>query len=340
MINEKQHPTIRDVAKVAGVSIQTVSAVINRKPGITAATTQVVKHAIEQVGYRPHAIAASLRTRKTRTIALIISDIANPSLSVMASAAERAANAFGYNLIFYNTHDDPEREELSIRVAAQRWADGIIIVSAGDRMPSWEVLRSTGVNFVPIERIPEGYPGPSVCFDNLESGRLAARHLVELGHTRCAHLSGTLKLAPARDRFEGFRQELEARRIATPRLSSGEGWDCESGYRTMQRVLSTGPNPTGVFCANDRIALGAIHALSEVGFRVPQDISIMGVDNFETAAYHNPPLTTIAQPFSAMATVAVKLLLDLLEDRPQEDPQPVLAPQLVVRGSTGPAPTQ
>jgi DNA-binding LacI/PurR family transcriptional regulator len=334
-----QQPTIKDVALIAGVSIQTVSAVLNQKPGITEATAKRVHEAVQRVGYEPYSIARSLRTRATQTIALIISDIANPSFSVMASAAERSALALGYNLVFYNTHDDSDREIACIRAAAQRWVDGILIVSAEDRLPSYEALLATGIHFVPIERVPLHYSGPSVTFNNIEAGRIAARHLLDLGHTRVAHISGPMKLAPARARCEGFQLEIAARNLpACQCIDGGGNWDCLSGYEAMRHVLETRPRPTGIFCANDRIALGAMLAASEAGLSVPGDLSVVGLDNIEVSQYHVPPLTTITQPFARTATEALRLLFDLIQGRKPEPGVVVLEPELVVRGSTGPAP--
>ena len=322
------------------MSIQTVSAVMNGKPGITEDTAARVRRAIAEVGYRPHSLAASLRTRKTRTIALIVSDIANPSLAVMASAAERYAQSMSYAVVYYNTHDDLEREKESIRLAAQRWIDGIVVVSAGDHMPSYaETLSFPGMHCVPIERIPEGYTGPCVGFDNVEAGRIAARHLLELGHTRLAHVSGPLALAPARDRCTGFQLELTVHGLpAPPCVDEGCTWDCESGYRSMRRILAMQPRPTAVFAANDRLAVGAMLAAHQQGLRIPADLSVVGLDDFETARYHIPPLTTIAQPFSEIATSALRLLFELLAGNQPANPQIILKPTLVVRESTGPVP--
>jgi DNA-binding LacI/PurR family transcriptional regulator len=332
-------PTIRDVARLAGVSIQTVSAVVNGKPGITEATARRVRAAIDKVGYRPHSLAASMRTRKTFTIALIVSDIGNPYLARMASAVERHAQTLGYSTVFYSTHEDVEREVEAVRLAAHRWVDGMLIVSTQDNAPSFDLLRSMeGTSVVPIERIPQGYEGPCVSFDNAAAGRLAARHLVGLGHARLTHISGPLDLTVAQKRHEGFTEGCLAEGAAAPSCIAGQsGWDCENGYEAMQRVLQMTPLPTGIFCSSDRLAIGAMLAAHRAGLRIPQDVSFVGVDDIEQARYHIPPLTTIVQPHAEMATIAVKMLFELIAGNAPVNPRIVLPPELVVRDSTGPA---
>jgi LacI family transcriptional regulator len=161
MMNRKP-PTMKDVAILAGVSIQTVSAIINNKPGITAETGARVNQAIQHLSYRPYAVARSLRTRQTYTLALIVTDINNPSFSTIASAAEDIAHAAGYNLVLYNTHDDPDREASYIRAVSERWMDGVIFVATGDHMTSLDSLKAAGTPTVAIDRIPMGYTGPAL----------------------------------------------------------------------------------------------------------------------------------------------------------------------------------
>ncbi len=174
---------MKDVAREAGVSVQTVSAVVNDKPGITDGTRRRVLDTIKTLGYRPYTVARSLRTRKTRTISLIISDIANPSFATIASVAEEYAHRHGYSLVVYNTHDDVEREGRYLQTAIDRWIDGILFVAAQDRMDGLNDLQAAGIPTVAIDRIPEGYCGPSVSLNNVKAGRLAVEHLIGLGHT-------------------------------------------------------------------------------------------------------------------------------------------------------------
>jgi LacI family transcriptional regulator len=334
---KRKSPTMKDVARLAEVSIQTVSAVVNDKPGITRETQARVLAAIQELGYLPHSVPRSLRTGQTRTIALVISDIANPSFATLASAAEEHAHSFGYSLVLYNTHDDIERETSYIHTATQRWVDGVLFVSAEDQMTSLNALRSAGIPTVAIDRIPAEYTGPSVTLDNVKAGRMAADYLLDQGHTRIAHISGPRRLRLARERLAGFCQAFDGRGLAPGPHVGGEGnWLCADGYRAMQSVLASNPRPTAVFGANDRMTMGAMRAAYEAGLHVPDDMSFVGLDDIEVAAFQIPPLTTIRQSFAELGTLAVQLLLDILAGTEPAHTQIMMEPSLVVRQSTAP----
>lgn len=328
---------MRDVAARVGVSVQTVSAVVNSKPGITTETRERVLAAIAELGYHPYSVARSLRTGSTRTLALLVSDIANPSFATMASAAEEYAHRFGYSLTVYNTHDDIEREESYVRTATQRWIDGVLFVSAEDRMASLDALGSAGIPAVAIDRIPQQYVGPSVTLNNAQAGRMATEYLLDLGHSCIAHISGPLKLRLARERLAGYQAALTERGVPLDACLVREGnWVCESGFEAMVDILRAGPRPTAVFAANDRTAIGAMYAANQAGLRIPEDISFVGVDDIEVAAYQIPALTTIRQSFAELATLAVELLLEIIEHGTPEDPQIVIEPTLIKRASVEP----
>jgi DNA-binding LacI/PurR family transcriptional regulator len=334
----KQVPTLKDVALRAGVSAQTVSSIIHGRPGYSPETRARVQAAVDELGYRPFSVAQSLRTRQTRTLALIVSDIANPSFATTASAAEDYAHRFGYSLIVYNTHDDAARETACIASVAQRWIDGVLLVSADDTAAGLNTLQEAHVPVVAIDRNPVGYTGPSVVLDNYKAGCLAAEHLLALGHTQLAHIGGASRLRLARERREGFLCTLEEHGIDARGCIADDGsWRCDWGYRAMQQLLEDCPALTGVFAANDRMAMGAMCAISEAGLHIPDDISVVGLDDIEPAAYAIPPLTTIRQPFAELATAAVQLLLDTIEAKRTGPLQMVVEPALVVRQSTAAA---
>ncbi len=338
MASRKQkRPTMRDVAESVGVSIQTISAVINNKPEITPQTRQRVMDAIHQLGYRPDRVARSLRTGQSHTLALIVSDIANPSFATIASTAEDFAQTKGYYLTVHNTHDDPAREVKYVQAAAERGLDGVILVSAEDHMDSSIVLENAQIPFVAIDRIPESYKGLSVTLDNVKAGYLAAQHLLRLGHTRIAHISGPLRLRLARERLTGLKTALEEHGLSLQSEWLFEGnWYCQEGYEAMQKMLRTSPLPTAVFAANDRMAIGAIQAIYEAGLRVPEDISVIGLDDIEVSAYHIPALTTIRQPFAVLATRAIQILLDVIQGNQPDLSTNLIEPVLVQRASTAP----
>jgi LacI family repressor for deo operon, udp, cdd, tsx, nupC, and nupG len=325
---------MKDVARLASVSIQTVSAVVNNKPDITDETRARVLAAIEQLNYQPYSVARSLRTRQTRTVALVVSDIASVAIAAMASAAEAHAHSFGYSLILYNTHNDVGRETSYFNTAVQQWVDGVIFIPAM-RYGRWDILQEAGIPSVAIDRIPDNYSGPAVMLDNLKAGRLAGQHLLDLGHRRIAHISGPLEVRLARERFNGFQQALEAQGIEPGSCLVEEGdFTCQTGYLAMQQLLAYRPCLTAVFAANDLMAIGAMRAVDEAGLQVPRDISIVGFDDIELAAFQTPPLTTIRQSFTQLATLGVQLLLDILAGKEVVQSQIVIEPTLIVRQST------
>jgi DNA-binding LacI/PurR family transcriptional regulator len=329
-------PTMKEVARLAGVSIQTVSAIINHKPGITNATRDRVLTAIEQLGYRPYSIARSLRTRQTHSIALIVSDIANPFYATMASAIEDFAHNAGYSVILHNTHDDVDRETAYLQSIAQRWVDGAIIVSTRSEVFGLDNLYTAHIPVVAVNHVPSVYTGPSVTLDNYRAGRLAAEHLVSLGHRRISHITGPSRLYVSREREQGFTEVLNERGLRPSFCASGTGdWGCESGYRAMLQVLDCGQDrPSAVFAANDRMAIGAMRAIYDRGLSIPSDLSIIGLDDIEIAAFTNPPLTTIGQPIIRMALTAVEILIRILSGEDMPHTKVLLQPSLIIRGST------
>lgn len=333
--------TLYDAARVAGVSIQTVSAVLLGKSGIPPQTQNRVRKAIEKTGYRPNPMAQSLRTGRTRTIALVVSDIANPSFATIASAVEECCHDKEYSMVLYNTHNDPARQSSYVQKATQGWIDGMLFVSVGDMPSDMAILENARMPVVVLDRVPLSCRYPSVALDNEEAGRLAATHLIDLGHRRVAHICGPKQLRLSRERCEGFRAILTQHGVRLPRACIVEGdWGCASGTMAMQKILALNPRPTAVFAANDRMAIGAMRAIGEAGLRVPDDVSIMGLDDIEIAASMNPSLTTIRQPFTQLATVGLQLLLDLVNGKKMAQSQIMMAPKLVTRESTGPAPAR
>jgi DNA-binding LacI/PurR family transcriptional regulator len=266
-------------------------------------------------------------------LALIVSDLSNPSFGTMASAAEDYAHRFGYNLTVHNTHDDVAREANYIQSLTQRWIDGVLYVSAEDELSSQTALEQAGIPSVAIDRIPEYYVGPSVTLNNTKAGYIAAQHLIDLGHRHIAHISGPLRLRLVRERIAGFEEALANYGLNPAALEEGN-WTCDSGYGAMKHILSHQPHPTALFAANDRMAIGAMQAIQEARLRVPDDISVVGLDDLEVAAYQNPPLTTVRQSFVELATLAIQLLLALIQKDQPAETQLVIEPELIERQST------
>ena len=328
---------MRDVARLAGVSVQTVSCVVNDKGDISEETRARVLRVIGKLNYRRDPIARSLRTRRTRLISLLVLDITTPVLSILASAVEGAAYAADYSVILHDVHMDANRERGYLEAAADGLVDGLIIVNALDRAHTFSLLERDEIPVVLIDCLEAPVALPSVCADNVGGAYLAVSHLIALGHRRIAHLGGIPHQEIARQRARGYAQALAEHNleyrcvVATPT----ERWDYQGGYEAMQAVLGRSPRPTAVFAASDQMAIGAFRAIAEAGLSVPGDISLVGFDDIDAAAYTAPPLTTVHQPFREMAARAVALLLQLIGGSEEpESTRIVLPAELVVRQST------
>ncbi len=326
---------MRDVAELAGVSVQTVSCVVNETGHISLKTRKKVLRAIDELRYRPDRIARIMRTGQTRLIGLLILDITNPVHSLIASAVESAAYARGYKVVLYNVGMSAERERECLEAAAEGLVDGLILVNTVDRDQTFQFVQHERLHAVLIDCLSEAEM-PVVSVDNFRAGYLAAEHLIALGHRRIAHLAGSDTLWIARQRVDGYLQALadhglDYQRVMVARTGR---WDSEAGYQVMSELLADGERPTAIFAASDLMAIGAYRAIAEAGLRVPDDLSVIGFDDIPPAAYTLPPLTTIRQPFESIALTAVSLLLDLFAGNSPAESQCTLAPELIVRQST------
>jgi LacI family transcriptional regulator len=331
----KKLPTMRDVGDLLGVSKQTVSAVINGKPGITPETTAQVRAAIEQLGYRPHHSARSLATGRTNMLALFVFDVSMPMPGQVAVAAEQCASAHGYQLVVYNTRDSLEREGAYVSTVLQRSVDGVIFMPAADASEGPQKLVEADVPVVTILRRPTHYEGPSVTLNSLKAGGLAARHLLELGHRNFVALGGPVSVHTGVERVKGFRDELATCPEATLcHLVQDLDWRPISAYRAMKDILAQQTDFTAVFAAGDALALGALRALHEAGLSVPQDVSLVGLDDNATAPFLTPPLTTVRMPVVAMAETCVRLLVEAIDGQAAGSQSIIVEPELVVRQST------
>jgi LacI family transcriptional regulator len=331
------NPTMQDVADLVGVSKQTISAVINNKPGITDETRGRVLTAIDQLGYRIDQTARSLRTGRTHTIALVITDVSSPFLSKIAGVAEDYAFSAQYGLMLFNTRDDPEREIAYVNAILQRSVDGVLFVSARGEHKAVELLNQAGVPLVALDRTPNDYTGPSVTFNNQAAGRMAAEHLIGLGHQRIAHIAGPSFAHIAEERRAGFCQVLKEHGIPEPVVEYAQGsWGIMQGYEAMQRLMARNQDFTAVFSAGDLMALGIMRALREHGREIPGDVSLISIDDIDMAAFVFPPLTTISQEIPEMARQGVELLLDIIHKEQPEQEKIIIQPRLVLRKSTTP----
>ncbi|MEX2011898.1 MAG: LacI family DNA-binding transcriptional regulator [Chloroflexota bacterium] len=333
--------TIGDVAARARVSTATVSRVLSGTGGARPATRERVEEAARVLGYRPSGVARSLKLRTTRTYGLIVTDIENPFFPQLVRAVEDAARADGYAILLCNAADDPDREGAYLDLLVDRRVDGVIIAasSLGGRHLEW--LAAAPLPVVLVNCSAPGVRLPSIASDNVAGGRLAAEHLLSLGHRRIGALTAPPRNADAPDRLRGFRAGLEGAGLdpaAVPVASGDAG--VAGGERAMRELLDAAPGTTGVVAYNDLMAIGAMRAVRANGRLVPEDVSVVGFDDVDLAAFVDPPLTTIAQSTADMGRWAVARLADAVSSNgngasPGAPIAEVILPvRLVVRGST------
>ncbi|HEY8546150.1 MAG TPA: LacI family DNA-binding transcriptional regulator [Acidimicrobiales bacterium] len=346
--------TIGDVAAEAGVSVATVSKVINGRYGVAPATLAKVQAVIEQLGYESSLVARSLRSRRTNVVGVVVADI-EPFSAELLKGAGAAVRAHGYELIVYSGSghgkDQAGWERRYVSRLGGTLTDGIVLVT-----PT-VVDVETDTPLVAVD--PHTGPAtlPTVHGDNLAGAVAATEHLLGLGHRRIGFLAGRPDLESARQREQGYRQALEAAGIAVdPDLIRVGDYELDRSEKPARELLTLPDRPTAIFAANDLSAIQTLHVAHSLGLRVPGDVSVVGFDNIPESALMEPPLTTIDQQIQEMGRRAVELLIDRIEregppdgrpkepdepDRPDEHegpPQVTLPTRLVVRQSTGPAP--
>lgn len=330
--------TIYDVAKKAGVSIATVSRVLNNSELVSEKTKQKVKMAIEELNYTPNIIASALTKKSTLTIGLLIPDISNPFYSELSRGVEDACNDFGFNTVICNTDYCIQKETAYINLLRQKSVDGFIITTAHYNDENVINLATDNVPLVLLDRNIEksdGYDIDVVCSDNVTSGYLATNHLIQLGHKSIACFLGPPQIEVNIERARGYVKAIkEACLKIVPELVAYGDFKLDFGYKKTLELLNRGLRPTAFFAANDLIALGIIRALKSVGFSVPADISVVGCDNTILAELTDPQLTTINQPIREMGYCATEILIKKLKGERSKSEKIIFNTELVVRKST------
>ena len=328
-------PGLYDVARLAGVSHQTVSRVINAHPNVAPETRRRVEEAIAQLGYRRNVAARALVTRRSNTIGVItgVSVEWGPSMALVGiEAAARDAGFFvsvaGLGSI------DPSTVRDVIGHFDSQGVDGIVVIAPEGAMAHLAEPLVTDVPVVVVAAGAEPADGVKItAIDQQLGARLATAHLAEQGHTRIAHLAGPEPWVDAIERVSGWRDELRARRLRPGPLLRGD-WTAASGYRLGQRLIDRGNPPTAMFVANDLMAIGFIRALYEAGVRVPHDISVVGFDDIPGVSHLIPRLTTVRQDLDRLGHQCIEILLGELSGTTSD--YPLLEPILIVRDSTAP----
>ncbi|MBM4428090.1 MAG: LacI family transcriptional regulator [Chloroflexi bacterium] len=327
-------PTIRDVARHAGVSHQTVSRVINGSEDVLPETRALVEAAIEEMGYRPSAIARSMARGSTHTLAIISPNLTDYTFASVIEGAEVEARQHGYFVMSASASDPKSFRELVDELVGHGRVDGLIVINpyADDRFKL--MPRDFPLVFVGARSHDE-----NICSISLDDERVAyeaTRHLLSLGHTQIALVTGPMTEDCSQDRTEGYRRALSEAGIPFNESIVFEGdWSASSGQAALFALLEQGTTPTAVFAQNDRMAMGVLRAARDANLQVPQQLSVIGVDDMPLSSYFDPPLTTMQQDMPQIGQEAIRMLMSIIQKK-NVDLQGIKFPaQLVIRQSTG-----
>ena len=329
-----RQPSIKDIARLARVSHPTVSRALQNSPLVNAKTAEKIRKIAKESGYRASAVARGLVTRRTRTIGLVVTTVADPFTSEVVTGIEQTANDHGYCVFLADSNADPDRERKIVQSFAEQRVDGIIVTSSRVGALYLPLLSEM---MVPIVLVNDQHPGAfvhSVMICNQEGSRAVTEHLVGLGHRRIAYIGDQFGYQSDTERFAGYREALNAAAIPfLPELVVRGDGKPEAAMRAMDELLALKGPPTAVCCYNDMSALGAMRSIHMLGLRVPEDISIAGFDDLFVASYTQPPLTTVRQPMRRMGQLAMENLIKLMSGQESVVRIKINA-ELIVREST------
>ena len=328
--------SIKDVAREAGVSIATVSRVLNDIDVVNEDTKKKVLEAIKKLSYRPNIVARSLKTQRTKTIGILIPDISNQFYPEIVRGAEDVSNIYDYNIILCNSDLDIEKEKEYLRVLSEKMVDGVIYMSSSLNEEILELINELNLKTILVETKDSEGLLPSVTIDNAKGSYDSTKLLIEKGIKNIAFIGvGKDNLNAWGDRYVGYENAMKEAGIEIdPELVYFDSMKVKSGYEGIQKFLKQNKKFKGVVCASDDIAMGAINALRDNGLKIPKDVSVIGFnDNFVASIFY-PKITTISQPTYDMGSVAMRMLIKLLNKKELEEPHYVLEHQLVEREST------
>ncbi|MCM3568964.1 LacI family DNA-binding transcriptional regulator [Neobacillus mesonae] len=326
--------TIRDVAKLAGVSVASVSRVLNSKGYISTETKDKVEEAIKLLKYEPNQVARSLTVKKTKTIALFVPDITNPFFSTLAKGVEEQANSKGFTLILCNYDESGGEKNSHIDLIKQKYVDGIIF-AAGKLNPRDAVkIKHSKIPLVALDRIPDMETECVIFVDNYKGAKMAVEHLLDMGCKKIGHIYGPQEISTARDRLLAYEDVMRDSPLYSPSLMTSGDFTIESGIEATKTLLERHPDLDGIFAGNDMMAIGALKALHRRGIKVPEQIAVCGFDGISLTEVTNPELTTVAQPTYEIGKLAAESLIKFISDLYFNEKIIKLDASLVIREST------
>jgi LacI family transcriptional regulator len=329
-------PTLQDVARRAGVAPITASRAISRSGYVSPEARERVMQAAQELGYVPNTLARSLRSRRTDTLALVLTDITNPYFTTVARGVEDAASEAGYTVIFCNSDENEAKEQKYLRMLLEKRVDGLLLVPAQGGSEALQAAQAQGVPVVILDRRMPGCQADVVRCDSEQGAYDLTRLLISLGHRRLALLNGPRGVSTANDRAAGFFRALAEAGLESAAQAFEGSFTQASGAEMARRAAALEPRPSALLAANNFIAIGAQNALRELGLRVPEDVALVGFDDLPPALVTFPFLTVAAQPAYEMGRRATRLLIDRLEGRLVSACEEIVLPtEVIVRQSSG-----
>lgn len=329
--------SVRDVARLAGVSVGTVSNVLNRPAKVSAETVARVNDAIERLGFVRNDAARQLRVGSSTAIGLLILDVRNPFFTALARGAEDRASELGYSVVLGNSDEDSAREAAYLDLFEQQRVRGLLISPVGDVAARLDRLRQRGIRAVLVDRVSTDASFSSVSVDDVAGGAMAVRHLLETGRRRIAFVGGPAMIRQVSDRLAGARTAVAAQPDASLEVVGTEALTVQEGAAAARRLIARPPaeRPEAVFAANDLLAIGALQVFTASGkVRVPDDIALIGYDDIDFASASIVPLSSVRQPAALIGETAVQLLLGESDDAAVEPRWVQYQPELIVRDSS------
>ena len=327
--------SIKDVAREAGVSIATVSRVLNDIDVVNEETKKKVVDAIKKLGYRPNIVARSLKTQRTKTIGIVVPDISNQVYPEIVRGAEDVANIYDYNVMLCNSDFDLEKEKEYLRVLKEKMVDGVLYMSSALEDDTVELIDELDLKTVLVETKDKEGKLPSVIIDNVLAEYDATKHIIEKGSKNIAFIGMKINSNNAGvKRFEGYKKALsEANIESNEDLIYLDSLKVNTGYDGVVSILKKDTKMDGIVCASDEIAMGAINALRDNGIKVPKHVNVIGFNDIYSASVFYPKLTTISQPMYDMGSIAMRMLIKLINQKTLEEGHYILSHKLIERDS-------
>lgn len=327
--------SLRDIAEKTGVSITTISRVLNGKGDefrISKETQKKIFHSAKELNYVPNQTGVNLQSGKTRTIALIVPGLVNPFFANVASLVATEIQGTGYNTLITDSNESIEIEKDELKQMISRNVDGIIIASAGHDGSHINEIDDMGIPIVCIDRYFDNLQVPFVATDNFLGAEMATDHLLKLGHTQIVCIQGAKQSMPNKLRIKGFKSIMNKYGIQDYTIT-GSDFTVQNGYTETLLLLQQQPLPTAIFTLSNTIALGCMKALKENSVKVPEDISLITFDNHPYLDYLSTPLTCVAQPFQDICRIATRLLFSMIDKQDLKTKHVLLRPEILIRDS-------